>query len=177
MKVATKFVSSLNNDQKTRLQSLMDTDVSRRIRMRAHSILLSSKGTPIDEIAQIYQVHRDTVSSWVDRWESLGVDGLSDRPRCGGPTKLNEQEQVLVQDLIRAHPQSPKMALAQLTEKTGKTISRSTLKRIVKSAGLSWKRVRKSTKSKRDDQAFEVAKKDIKTLKKTSERENRSLLF
>ena len=94
------------------------------------------------------------------------MDGLSDRPRSGGPPKLNEQEQELVQDLIRSHPQSPKMALAQVAEKTGKTISHSTLKRIVKNAGLSWKRVRKSAKSKRDDQAFEAAKKDIQTFKK-----------
>jgi len=166
MKVATKFVSGLDSDHRTQLQYLMDTNDSRRVRMRAHSILLSSSGTTIEEIAQIYQVHRDTVSSWIDRWEALGVDSLSDQPRSGGPKKLNEQEQELVQDLIRAHPQSPKMALAQLAEKTGKTISHSTLKRIVKSAGLSWKRVRKSTKSKRDNQAFEAAEKDIKTFKK-----------
>ena len=166
MKVATRFVSALDDDQKAHLQHVMNTDGSRRVRMRAHSILLSSNGTSMDEIAQIYQVHRDTVSSWIGRWEASGIDGLSDQPRSGGPPKLNEQEQELAQELIRAHPHSPKMALALLTEKTGKTISRSTLKRIVKRAGLSWKRVRKSAKSKRDDQAFKTAQKEIERLKK-----------
>lgn len=166
MKIATKFVSELETDQQMSLHHILDTDPSRRVRQRAHSILLSANGTSIDEIAQIYQVHRDTVSSWIDRWTTSGVEGLSDQPRSGSPPKLDEHEQEMVQDLIAAHPNSPKMVLAQLADNTGKTISRSTLKRLAKRAGLSWKRVRKSVKSKRDEQAFEVAKKEIETLKK-----------
>ena len=132
MKVATKFVSALDDDQKTQLQHLMDTDASRRVRMRAHSILLSSQGTWMDEITQIYQVHRDTVSSWIDKWEALGADGLYDQPRSGGPPKLNEEEQQVARDLIQAHPNAPKTVLALLAEKTGKTFSSSSLKRLAK---------------------------------------------
>jgi len=63
MKVATKFVSPLRPDQVQSLEGLAEGDPVRRVRMRAHSILLSSRGSSIDEIAQIYQVDRDTVSS------------------------------------------------------------------------------------------------------------------
>jgi len=166
MKVATKFVSALGPDQIQPLEDLAERDSVRRVRMRAHSILLSSRGSSMDEIARIYRVHRDTVSSWIDNFEHLGVDGLRDQPRSGGPPKLNEQEKEVAKELLKTHPNAPKMVLALLGEKTGKIISRSTLRRIAKGAGLRWKRVRKSLKTKRDDEAFDQAKKEIKELKK-----------
>ena len=177
MKVATKFVSALSPDQIQHLEDLAERDSVRRVRMRAHSILLSSRGSSIDEIARIYQVHRDTVSSWIDNFEHLGVDGLRDKPRSGGPPKLNEQEKEVAKELLKTHSNAPSMVLALLSEKTGKTISRSSLRRIAKGAGLPvrrtqtglrWKRVRKSLKTKRDDEAFDQAKKEIEGLKKTS---------
>ena len=168
MKVATKFVSALSPDQIQHLEDLAQRDSVRRVRMRAHSILLSSRGSSIDEIANIYQVHRDTVSSWIDNFEHLGVDGLRDKPRSGGPPKLNEQEKEVAKELLKTHSNTPSMVLALLSEKTGKTISRSSLRRIAKEAGLRWKRVRKSLKTKRDDEAFDQAKKEIEGLKKTS---------
>ncbi len=168
MKVATKFVSFLGPDQQQQLEHLAEHDPSRRVRMRAHSLLLSSRGTNIDEIAHIYQVHRNTVSSWIDHWEQWGVNGLADRPRSGGPPKLTAPEKEVAQALLKAYPNAPNRVLAVLHEKTGKTISRSSLKRIAKGAGLRWKRMRKSLKSKRDDQAFDHAKKEIEALKKTS---------
>ena len=93
---------------------------------------------------------------------------LYDQPRSGSPPKLNEKEQEVAKDLIKAHPNAPKRVVALLAGKTGKTISRSSLRRIAKEAGLRWKRVRKSLKTKRDDEAFDQAKKEIEGLKKTS---------
>ena len=168
MKVATKFVSALSLDQVRSLEALAEDAPVRRVRMRAHGILLSARGSSVDEIARIYQVHRDTVSSWLDRFTHSGVDGLRDKPRSGSPSKLDAQEQEVAKELLKAHPNAPKVVLAQLTEKTGKSISRSTLKRLAKGAGLRWKRVRKSLKSKRDEEAFTQAKKELEGLKKTA---------
>jgi transposase len=170
MKVATKFVSALGPAQVRSLEELAEGDPVRRIRMRAHGILLSARGSSVDEIARIYQVHRDTVSSWLDRFAQLGVDGLRDKPRSGSPSKLDAQEKEVVKELLKAHPNAPNVVLAQLTEKTGKSISRSSLRRLAKGAGLRWKRVRKSLKSKRDEEAFTQAKKEIEGLKKTAVR-------
>jgi len=94
------------------------------------------------------------------------VDGLRDKPRSGCPPKLDAPAKEVAKSLLKTHPNAPKMVLALLTEETGKSISRSTLRRLSKEAGLRWKRVRKSLKSKRDDQAFSQAKEEIKRLKK-----------
>lgn len=86
MKVATNFVSALTAEAQAQLEQLAEQDPTRRIRMRAHSLLLSAQGTPINEIARIYQVHRNSVSSWIDQWHQHGVAGLADKPRPGGPS-------------------------------------------------------------------------------------------
>jgi transposase len=170
MKVATKFVSALTAAQQNQLEQLAAEDPVRRVRMRAHSLLLSAEGLSIDEIARVYQVHRNSVSSWIDHWHQQGMAGLSDKPRCGGPTKLNAAEQALARQLLKEHPQAPKTVLALLLEQTGKTISPSTLTRLAKAADLRWKRVRKSLKANRDEAAFTQAKKEIERLKKTPSR-------
>jgi transposase len=167
MKVATKFVSPINDEAQAYLEDVMHQDPSRRVRMRAHSLLLSARGSSMDEIATIYQVHRSTVSCWIDNWQSFGADRLRDKPRSGRTPKLNAVEQAQLKALIKAHPSSPRTVLAKLAETTGKTFSRPSLRRVAKAWRLRWKRVRKSVKSKRDEKAFEAAKHEIEALKKT----------
>ncbi len=99
MKVATKYVAALAPDQQRQLEKLAAYDPARRVWMRAHSILLSTAGTGINEIAGIYQVHRNSVSAWIDHWQQQGLTGLADKPRPGGPTKLNTAEQDLARQL------------------------------------------------------------------------------
>ncbi len=170
MKVATKFVSVLSPQTQAQLEQLAAQDPVRRVRMRAHSLLLSAQGTSIDEIARIYQVHRNSVSSWIDQWHQHGVAGLADKPRPGGPCKLTPAEKEGALALLKANPHAPKRVLALLHEQTGKTISTATLTRLAKAANLRWKRVRKSLKSQRDDTAFAQAKTAIQRLKKTANR-------
>jgi len=168
MKIATKFVTPLNNLQIQSLENLHKNHPSARVRMRAHSILLNSKSFNVNEIAAIYNVNRDSVSSWINAWEESGVEGLFEKPRSGAPSKLTESEIEIVKDIIRNNSQSPKIILAKISERFDKTISISTLKRIIKTSKLRWKRLRKSLKSKRDQKEFEKAKVEIDELKKNN---------
>jgi hypothetical protein len=67
-----RYVQPLTLDQRELLENTMKTDASFRARIRAHSLLLSAQGQTIRDIAQTYQVHRVTVSSWISNWETLG---------------------------------------------------------------------------------------------------------
>jgi len=133
--------------------------------MRAQSIILSSKGYSIDEIADIADVYRNAVSSWIENWEEHGFESLHDKPRSGAPSRLTESEIETVKKIISEHPHSPKMIIADISEQLNKTVSISTLKRIIKKAELRWKRVRKSVKNKRNEKEFEKAEKEIENLK------------
>ncbi len=84
----------------------MENSTNHRIRIRSHSILLSAGGYTIEETADVFQVKRDTVSSWIDRWEKSGISGLADLPRSGRLPILTEEEREKVLELIKEYPQS-----------------------------------------------------------------------
>ncbi|EDN66470.1 Transposase, IS630 [Beggiatoa sp. PS] len=166
MKVAVKFVYPLTEEQTNELKDIIKNSEKARTRQRAHAILLSSDGFSVGEIAKICKVDRDTISRWIDKWEQLGLEGLKDKPRPGNPGILIQSEKQLVIELCKETPRSIPCIIAALFEKTGKRVSNSTIKRILKSAKLTWKRVRKSLKSKRDDEEFEAAQEELKELTK-----------
>jgi transposase len=126
--------------------------------------LLSADGFTIDEIARIYQIHRDTVGTTFDKWKRDGIAGLFDDPRSGRPSKLSDDEADETVKLLKEEPRSIKKALAATREKTGKEISEWTLKRIAKNAELRWKRMRRSVKGRRDQGEFERVQEEITAL-------------
>ena len=109
-----RYVQPLTPEQRDLLDNTMKSDASFRARTRAHSLLLSSQGKTITDIAQTYQVHRVTVSSWITTWEDLGVQGLYDKPRSGRPRKLNPEEQELAIQYIEEEPRSLKNVVERL---------------------------------------------------------------
>jgi transposase len=177
MKIPVKFVSPLKDEQVNQLKQLMTKSDKPRIRIRSHAILLSHDGFSIDKIAEIFNVGRNTVSRWLDSWEPSGLEGLNDKPRPGGPCKLTLSEKQLVIDLAKETPRSISTIRAKIVEQTGKFVGESTVKRILKAAGQCWKRIRKSVKSKRDDNEFEAASLEIEELKEQHRNKEIELWF
>jgi transposase len=89
-----KFVNSLDNNLIEYLNKLIKTSSVYRLRIRAHAIMLSYKKYSIDSIADIFDVHRDTISRWLDSWYENGVTGLYDAPKPGRPRKIKSDVEV-----------------------------------------------------------------------------------
>ena len=117
--------------------------------MRAHVILLSHRKYKVKDIANIYDITRQTVSSCLKSWENNGIVSLLDLPRTGSPTKIKDF--TMVTFLIEKFPQSIKKVISQLKVQ-GISVSPFTIKRYAKRNNWSWRRVRTSLKSKRDAQ-------------------------
>ena len=67
-------------------------------------------------------------------------------------------------DLLHEHPNNPKVVIDQVAKRTGKSISRRTLSRWARKAGMSWKRFRKSLKKLRDPELFAQVKAELAEL-------------
>jgi len=147
---ATKFVKPLSKADQEHLVQVCREHKVYTVRCRAHAILLSSRGFPVSEIQEIFNISKPTALSWLDRWEERGQGGLEDEPRPGGPPILDEKEQGILKDILKRFPRKPKKVLAVLKEQTGKVISRSTLRRLARKLGLRWKRFRRSTQKPPD---------------------------
>ena len=116
-----RYVRTLTESQRHTLENIMKHDPSPRARARAHSILLSARCVTIKEIVKIYQVDRDTVSSWIKKWEQTGVKSLYDKPRCGRPAKLTQEEKELAQQYITEEPRCLKQVTERLRQKNRQT--------------------------------------------------------
>ncbi len=177
MNIPTKFVSTLNEEQIIELNRIIKESEKPRVRQHAKKVLLSNQGYCIDEIAKICGVRRNTISSLIDKWEHNGFNGLEDKFRPGRPCLLTEDEKELVIELAKENLGEVLTIMALLFEETGKQVSDTTIKRILKAAGFIWKRVRKSTKNKRDNDEFEVAYQEIFDLKQQHKDDEIELWF
>ncbi len=83
---AMRYITNLTGKNKMLLYDLIRTSSSFKVRQRAHALILSSKRRTIEEIADIFDIDRDTVSEWFKRWEAGGIDSLKDAPRSGRPS-------------------------------------------------------------------------------------------
>lgn len=145
--------------------------------MRAHAVLLSDAGFSLKQLSVIFNVCRQTVSAWLRHWEEGGSDALSDKPRSGRPPKVTGEARQYVLGQVTESPRSLKTVLALLAEKWGVPVSIASLKRLCKKAGLVWKRVRKSLKSKRDAERFAQAQQQLAGLAEQAGRQEIDLAY
>ena len=127
-----KFVSHLSPAVKLTLKEAQDHHPSGRVRQRAHALQLSHKSYSLSQLAEVFDVHRNTVSQWIDDWETFGLIGLYDNAKSGRPTILSDAEIERFRQYIDENPHQPKRAMARLEAETGKVASYDTYKRCLK---------------------------------------------
>lgn len=132
MKVATRFITDLTQDEISKLTEVRQTDSNFRLRNRAHAILLSFEKMSIDEISRICGVGRDAVSNWLSRWESQGLKALADARRSGRPRTLSEAEERQVIATALKTPHSPACQRAAVASEIGTAVSGDKLRRLLK---------------------------------------------
>jgi len=160
---ASRFVE-LSDDDRVWLEQQWKHAGSHAMRSRAHAVLLSSQRYCMAQICQILSVSYETVEAWLDRWDKQRRDGLADSERVGRPPKLSPKDHNILREIVEQHPQEPTVVLQQLHERTHKLVSRSTLRRTLRSLGYRWKRLRRSLRKRRDSQAFQAAAEELKEI-------------
>jgi hypothetical protein len=86
---------------------------------------------------------------------------MYDKPRSGRPRSLTPEDEEFVKERVQQEPRSVKKIIAVLEDQRSKRVSQSSIKRTLKKTKLAWKRVRKSLKSKRDEEKFRKTQKKI----------------
>jgi transposase len=129
-----KFVRPLSDTDKQELDALYKTHPNFKVRRRAHALLLSGSGHTINQLQAIFQVDRDPISQWIDRFNAQGVDGLGDLPRSGRPPIYTPEEIALFRAQLDEEPRQIKQAQALLEARTRKKSATGTLRRILKNS-------------------------------------------
>jgi transposase len=93
-----KYVASLLEIEITVLEYHYQHGTNHRERQRCQALLLSNKGHNIKMLSELFSVDRDTIHSWIKRWEnskgeaSARLLSLSDAPRSGRPSQLDDTQ-------------------------------------------------------------------------------------
>ena len=89
-----KFVSPLSHDENITLQNMLKYHPVPQVKPRANAILLSGNDIPLQSIAEIMGICRQTVSLWINSWESKGLCGLYDELGRGRKPIFLETQQI-----------------------------------------------------------------------------------
>jgi len=128
-------------------------------------VLLSAKDYMLNELSDIFQIDRDNISKALNRWESYGLVGLQDLPGRGRKEKILADEQSKILSWVEENtPRGIKEVVQYISEKLKIDICEETARNFLKKSGYSWKRLRKSVKSQRDETDFQEAKLEIAKL-------------
>jgi len=138
-----KYVKELLDSEIITLSEMYRNAPVHRLRQRAHIILMSNRKITINEIALAIELDRDTISSTIDGWETIGIIGLYDAKRSGRPNIYTDDEKELIKLKIEEEPRQIKAVTAEVIVLTGKPSSIHTIKRVAKQKGMRWKRLKK----------------------------------
>lgn len=118
-----------------------------RSRMRAQGVLRLSQGLTLQQVADEFKVHLNSVEQWRHRWSSLGLVGLYEGRHTGRPRKWTAQQQQGFGELAQSDGGTISALLRRLEKRQDQElVSESTAKRYLKDLNFSYKRYRYSLK-------------------------------
>jgi len=107
----------LTKKERASLEAGRKTGKKATFRQRCHYILLSDQGKSIEEIGDIYQVSRQAIAGWFDRYEASGIKGLHTSKGKGRPPIIridNKTEVKKIEDLVEKNAQNLKPVLTKI---------------------------------------------------------------
>lgn len=123
----------LSESAKLALEQGLKTGKTHTFRRRCQVILLKSTERNSKEVGEITGMTYVSVNSWVKRYKDFGIEGLQTKTGRGPKPKLNkETDKESILESVKAHRQRLQTAKAEWEQKSGKSVSLSTLKSFLK---------------------------------------------
>lgn len=170
MKFKNIVNAPLSQETITQLKQIMKEDGQNQVRQRAHTILLIFRDQrKYEDVADLFEVHVNTIRNWVARWSHEGINGLYDLEGRGMKPRFTTLEEHFILECVDKEPRSLRQVVVMVEQKTGKTASIATLRIILKKYGKSWKRQRKILKGSPTEEELEQGKQDIQELKQLAQ--------
>lgn len=146
------YVRDPEDEELTKLKQMTRQAIG-RVSQRAQMVLLSAQQRTVLELATIFDLHPAAVRCWLRRFDRDGPGGLYDAPRSGRPREMDDTND---QRLVRLLGQDPAavpaaevattwtvaMLTLALIMRTGRYLSRATVRAALQRLGLRWGRPR-----------------------------------
>ncbi len=128
------------------LKEIIKKGADWRERDRAETILFLAAGRSVEEVAEHQGLCREAVRVRRRKWLKSGLASLPDKPRCGAPSKLTDEQRQQLGQWVEAEALSSRELLTRLQRDYQVVIGRTTLRMELARLGYVWKRTRYSLK-------------------------------
>jgi transposase len=159
-----RFIQPLSNETLQLLKRVHKQSRHHRVRQRAHCIVLSAQGYTTTRLSDIFQVDRITIYHWFNAWEQKGFPGLYSRKGPGRPPLFTRDQKDQIRQWIKQFPRNLNKIRALIYDEFGLDVSKQTIKRVLKSYRLVWKRMRKRVKGQPDPDLYQERKAALEML-------------
>lgn len=164
-----RFIEELSLETVHLLRRIYRSSRHHQVRQRAHCILLSFRRFNVSELMSIFDVTRKTIYTWLDAWEQERFVGLYDRPGRGRKPTFSDEQTEQIRDWAKAHPKNLNAVLAKIKVHWNMSVSKTTLKRLLKSVSMRWRRLRRVLAGKPDPLEYESKRQHLEALKRQDE--------
>ena len=162
-------VHALSAEELDALETLYRQTSEADVRSRCQMILLSNEGRSPPRIAEQVRFSRRTVTRFIQRYESEGIQGLMTKPRSGRPPKVTAAYEAQLLELVEQQPRGLDLpysnwTTANLAEhlagSTGIELSARQVENILKANNWRLRRPVRTVKHKQDPELVQEKKRD-----------------
>ena len=164
------ILADLDKNALSALDALYHESKKIRLRTRAQMILLSAEQKmKVPQIARIVRVSEATVLRWLKRYQAEGLEGLSDAPRTGSPSKITPEYISGLVEAVRHRPRVFDLPFSLWTldrladymaEETGIRLTKEGVRLHLKAQGIVLSRPQHKISS--PDPSYQVKKRRLK---------------
>ena len=172
-----RFIQLLSLETESLLRRIYQHSKRTQVRQRAHCILLSNEGFTIAELMKIFQVSRKTIYNWFTAWEEQSLVGLYSRPGRGRKPTFTPEQREQIHQWAQENPKTLNPVLNKIQEMWKLTVSKDTVRRILKGFSMSWRRCRRVLGGSPDPQEYERKKRQLEGLKALDDEEVIDLIY
>ncbi|MCC0177680.1 transposase, partial [Waterburya agarophytonicola K14] len=151
-----RYIRDLNPENIKLLQRISKESKYYQVRNRAKCLILSYQGLPIKQLMVIFGVGRKTIYNWFTKWEDEKIVGLYNNPGRGRKPKLNQSQKEQVKAWAKKEPKTLLRVVEKAQKEWGITLSKDTVKRIIKKLEMRWKRMKRGLSKEPDEWELEV---------------------
>jgi transposase len=133
------YIKNLSEVEIVTLKEAQKNSPKAHFRNRCFAIELSFRGKSVPYIANLLGTRTDTIYTWMNRWNSMGIVGLMVAPGRGVKSKLdtflletNITSLGLIKEKIALNPQKLDEVAVELSAELNLTITYSQLKNFIK---------------------------------------------
>ncbi len=112
----------------------------------------------------MFHVDRMTIYHWFDAWETRRFPGLYDRKGTGRLPSFTPEQKDEIRQWAKLFPKNLNKIGACIRDKFGLDVSKQTIKRVLKSFAVSWRRMRKKVKHRPDPETYQEQREALATL-------------